>query len=150
MVIKNILLKLILPVIFPSWRFFSSIGASPRIQFAFLQNKIDEPTIWQEFRPLPASITFTEALSRLFWNREWNETLYMNTCAERLFDEYSLMREQEIMTRILATVHAGKIKPEPNSNFMLFRISAICRENHAVTQSVVFISQPVELSGSKL
>ena len=141
------MLTLILPVIFPSWRFFSSIGASPRIQLAFLQHETDEPHTWSEFRPRPARVTFREGLWRLLWNPDWNETLYINTCAEHLCDEYSLVREQEILRRILAAVIVGKITPELDAKFLLFRISTITRENNAVTQSVVFTSTPVAFVG---
>jgi len=144
------MLKLILPVIFPSWRFFSSIGPSPRIQFAFLQNETDEPQVWQEFRPKPARVSFLQGLHRLLHNPQWNETLYMNSCAERLFEGYSAMREQEIMRRILAAISSGEIAVKPNDMFLLFRISAVIREGNEITQPVVFISKPVVLKGGAL
>ncbi len=136
---------IILPIFFPSWRFFSSIGASPRIQFAFLKSETAEPRAWQEFRPRPARVSFTEGLRRLLWNPQWNELLYMNTCAEHLFEGYSLRYEQEIMCRILSAAHAGEVASEPNTHFLLFRVCAVIRENKVVTQSVVFVSQPAAL-----
>ncbi|MES2676417.1 MAG: hypothetical protein V4660_19420 [Pseudomonadota bacterium] len=137
------MIKLILPIVFPSWRFFSGIGASPRIEFAFLHSEISEPKVWQEFRPRPARLSFAQGLRRLLWNPEWNEFLYMNTCAEHICDEHSVMREQEIMRRILLAASAGEIKSEPDAHFLLFRISTVVREDKVVKRSVVFVSKPV-------
>lgn len=58
-------LKLLLPIIFSSWQFFSSRGPSPRIHYAFLQNENDEPQEWREFRPRPARVSFKDGLCRL-------------------------------------------------------------------------------------
>lgn len=141
------MLKLLLPVIFPSWRFFSSIGPSPRVQFTFLEKETDEPSVWQEFRPKPARVSFLQGLHRLLHNPQWNETLYINTCAERLFEEYSAMREQEIMRRILASVNCGEITAKSNDMFLQFRISVIVREGNEITDSVIFASKPALLKG---
>jgi hypothetical protein len=141
------MLKLILPVIFPSWRFFSSIGPSPRIHYAFLQNENDEPQEWREFRPHPLKVSFWEGICRLFHNPHWNETLYINTCAERLFEGYSEMREQEIMKRILAAVSAKTIIGDSQSNYLTYKISAVIREDQVITQPVTFVAKPVQLKG---
>ncbi len=137
------MLKLLLPVIFPSWRFFSSIGPSPRIQFAFLQNEGDEPAHWQAFRPLPARVSLKQGLRRLLWNPVWNETLYMHSCAERLFDTYTEMREQEIMRRLLAAVRTGEITLPPDAKYLVYRICAVIREVQELTEPVMFMAKPV-------
>ena len=137
------IIKLLLPVIFPSWRFFSSIGPSPRIHIAFLQEENDEPNVWQEFRARPAKVRFKNGLWRLLHNPEWNETLYINTCAERLFEGYSEMRETEIMRRILAAIHSGEIKVDAAKSFVTYRISAVMREGQVLTQPVTFVATPV-------
>lgn len=142
------MLKLILPVIFPSWRFFSSIGPSPRIQLAFLQHEKDQPQQWQDFRPQPARITLTQGLLRLFFNPQWNETLYINTCAEHLFEAPSLMREQEIMQRLLAMLGKGEVAADSNARYLVFRVNALVRDAHKITQAVVFISRPALLKGT--
>lgn len=141
------MLKLILPVIFPSWRFFSSIGPSPRIHYALLQHENDEPQEWFEFRPRPEKVFFKEGLCRLFHNPRWNETLYLNTCAESLFEGYSEMREQEIMTRILAAVSAKHIAVADDSKYLVYKISAVIREAQVITQPVTFVAKPVLLKG---
>ena len=144
------MLKLLLPVIFPSWRFFSSIGPSPRIHFAFLTNENDEPDVWQEFRPRPAKISLKSGLWRLLHNPEWNETLYINTCAERLFEGYSEMREREIMRRILEAICNGEIKAEAAKPYVTYRISAVMREGQVTRQLVTFVATPVLLVDSVL
>ena len=142
------MIKLFLPVLFPSWRFFSSIGPSPRIEFALSQNENDEPVNWQEFRPKPAKISFVKGLLLLFHNPGWNETLYINTCAERLFEGYSEMREQEIMRRILASISVGEIIADSNFRYVTYRISAVMREGQVISQPVTFISKPVLLKSA--
>ena len=65
----------------------------------------------------------------------------MNTCAERLFEGYSVMREQEIMQRMLAAIERGEIKSEPDCPYLTFRISAVVREGQDVHQQVI-LPQP--------
>lgn len=142
------MLKLILPTIFPSWRFFSSIGPSPRIQLAFLQHENDEPQAWQDFRPQPARLTLRQGLLRLLWNPQWNEALYINTCAEHLFADYSPMREGEIMQRLLAMLARGDISADQPMPYLVFRISAVVRQQQTISQTVTFISLPAATAGA--
>jgi hypothetical protein len=139
--IRN-MLALILPVLFPSWRFFSRIDASPRIEYAFLQNEYCEPLQWHALRPLPARLTFFTGLSRLLWNPQWNETLYMNSCAEHLFAGAAPIREQDIMHRLLAAMTTGEIAIEPDAQFLVFCIRAVIRDGNIITQPIVFIAKP--------
>jgi len=141
------MLKLLLPILFPSWRFFSSIGPSPRVHIAFSNNENDEPVNWREFRSIPKNVSFKEGAFRLFHNPCWNETLYINTCAERLFEDYSEMREQEIMRLILSAIKSGEISPDANSTYLRFKISAVVRVEKVVTQPVTFISKAVNFRG---
>lgn len=140
------MLKLLLPVIFPSWRFFSSIGPSPRIHYAFLRNESDEIKTWQEFRPRPVRLSVVSGLYRLLHNPQWNEMLYINTCAEHLFEGYCEMREQEIMRRILAAIKCGEIKGEEAKPYVTYRISAVIREGQVISQPTTFIAAPVLIS----
>ena len=137
------MLKLLLPILFPSWRFFSSIGPSPRVHIAFSNNENDEPASWRELRSIPQNVSLEEGIFRLFHNPRWNETLYINTCAEHLFEAYSEMREREIMRPILAAIKAGEIIPDDNSVYVKFRISAVIREGQVITQPITFVSKAV-------
>lgn len=141
------MLKLFLPVLFPSWRFFSSIGPSPRIHYALLQAEHDEPHQWLEFRPKPIHIPLKKKLWLLLHNPQWNEQLYINTCAEKLFEGYSEIREQEIMRRILAAISAQEIFVSPDDKYVVYRVSAVMREGQEVKQQVTFVSIPVQFKG---
>jgi hypothetical protein len=142
-------IKLFIPVLFPSWRFFSGIGASPRIQYAFLQSEQGEPETWNNFRVIPPQVGFKNAFVRLFFNPVWNETLYINTCAEHLFEEYSAMREQEIMRRLLAAIERGEVVATPKARYLVYRIVALIREGEVITSPVAFISRPALLATAK-
>ena len=137
--------KLLLPIIFPSWRFFSSVGPSPRIEVGFVADKIFAPQEWLAFRPLPQKINFTLGLQRLLHNSQWNEQLYINTCAEHLFDEYSEFREREIALRLVAAVLKGEIAVKSEFEFLVFRIRALAADAGQVSDDVVFVSQPFSL-----
>lgn len=142
------MIKIILPALFPSWRFFSAIGPSPRIYYALLQNESDEPVQWLEFRPKPKMLSVKEGVLRLFHNPQWNETLYINTCAERLFEGYSDMRVQEIMCRLQAAVASNEILVGERDNYLVYRIGAVMREGSSVHEQITFTSMPALLKGS--
>lgn len=143
----TLMIKIILPALFPSWRFFSSIGPSPRLYYAFIGNEADEPQLWQEFRPRPFNISLRERVWRLLHNPQWNETLYINTCAERLFEGYSEMRVQEIMRRLLVAVSRAEISVGANDKYLVYRIGAIMREGGSVHEQITFTSTPVLVKG---
>ena len=66
-------LKLLLPALVPSWRFFDTIAPSPRIEYALLRNAEEPPSSddWREFRPRPARQSAIRMLGRLLWNPVW-------------------------------------------------------------------------------
>jgi hypothetical protein len=138
----SIMIKLLLPILFPSWRFFSSIGPSPRIEVGFVVDKNSEPQEWLPFRPLPKRINFTLALQQLFHNPLWNERLYINTCAEHLFESYSEFHEREIGQRLVAAVLNKEIVVDGECQYLVFRIRALESEAGQVSGEVVFISKP--------
>ena len=90
------LIKLLLPALIPSWRFFDSVGPSPRLEYAFPQR----PDDWREFRPRPAVLTLPGMMRRLFWNPERNESLYLTSCAERLLETPTAHSVGEIEARL--------------------------------------------------
>jgi hypothetical protein len=135
------MIKLLLPIFFPSWRFFSSIGPSPRFDFGFIRFTDEQPETWQEFSVLPDKITHKEGIARLFHNPEWNERLYINTCAENLVDQYSEFREQEIARRILWILNRQNRLPEAYPYFC-YRIRVITNEGNLVKDEVVFSAKP--------
>jgi hypothetical protein len=139
------MLKLLLPILFPSWRFFSSIGPSPRIEVGFAADKNSTPQEWLQFRPLPKRINFTLGLQQLFHNPSWNERLYINTCAEHLFESYSEFREREIGQRLVAAALRKEIVVDGEFHYLVFRIRALEFEAGQVRDDVVFVSRPFAL-----
>lgn len=146
------MIKLLLPVLFPSWRFFSSIGASPRVEFGFIAEINAQPTEWILFRPLPVRVGFWAGVGRLFHNPQWNEHLYVNTCAEHLFDSYSTFREQEIGRCLLKAIAVGEYVVPQNARFMIYRIRAVVRDEvnpNVIRNEVAFVAQPLALTAQE-
>lgn len=139
------MLKLLLPILFPSWRFFSSIGPSPSIEVGFAVDKNSEPEEWLPFRPLPEKDNFPRVLQQLFHNPLWNERLYINTCAEHLFENYSEFREREIGRRLVAAALNEEIVVNDKFQYLVFRIRALEFEAGQVRDDVVFVSKPFAL-----
>jgi len=135
----------LLPILFPSWRFFSSIGPSPRIEVGFAADDHSEPQEWLPFRPLPKKINFTLGIQQLFHNPLWNERLYINICAEHLFEGYSEFREREIGERLVTAALNTEIVVDDECQYLVFRIRALEFEAGQVRDDVVFVSKPFAL-----
>jgi hypothetical protein len=84
-------LKLLLPALLPSWRFFDSVGPSPRIEYL-----LDR----REFRPPPLMLPVWRMLARLVWNPQRNESLFLTSCAERLMENPTAHSANEISARV--------------------------------------------------
>ena len=128
-------LRLLAPVLLPSWRFFDRITASPRIEVQRLDAGGDAVGDWREFRPRPQSLPFGVYLRRLVWNPRWNEALFLTSCAERLLyspSDYSIL---EISTRIAEGLPADAALP-----FFRFRLVLVSRAGEALQREVAYIS----------
>ncbi|WP_341863517.1 hypothetical protein [Gymnodinialimonas sp. 57CJ19] len=104
------LLRLFLPVVFPSWRFFAEIGASPRIHF----RTGDGP--WRDAMERPCALSIAQRLRRLFWNPGWNEALFLSALAERLL----VAPEPWLMPEIEARLMRCHGLPHPPEIRLLF------------------------------
>lgn len=93
-------LKLLLPALVPSWRFFDAVAPSPRIEIALLETEQSVATQWQVFRPRPAHLSLGSMIKRLFWNPEGNESLFLISCAERLMEHPTDHSVAEIHKRL--------------------------------------------------
>lgn len=129
-------LKLLLPVLIPSWRFFDGIAPSPRIEYARLGGENETPQAWQEFRPRPDYLSIAQMLKRMIWNPRWNETLFVVSCAERLIDFPTPHSAQEIFTRL-----GREIEPTPDKPYLQFRLVFVHRENDALVKNVMYLSE---------
>lgn len=138
-------LKLLLPALIPSWRFFDVIAPSPRIQYALLNAKDEEPSEWREFRPRPERVSFLQMLMRMLWNPLWNESLFMVSCAERLLEQPTLHSEDEILKRIEAQLKGDKAH-DVNGVHLQFRLLVVRREGSQILQEPVFQSRILEIS----
>lgn len=145
------MLRALLPVLVPSWRFFDRIGASPRIEIALLSAVAAEPEDWLEFRSRPHHLSLIRILRSLWWNPEQNEALYLLSCCEKLIEQQSALAEREIERRIAAAL--GKIprniagpNVEPEYPFFMFRLIVIERVGTELSRSEVFRSTATRIA----
>lgn len=140
------MLNLLLPILFPSWRFFRNVGSSPRIEIGFVAIHDAIPQAWLPFRVLPKKIDFMVGVQRLFHNPMWNEALYINTCAEHLFEEHSDFWELEIGARLVNAISNKEISADDSALYLVFRIRALELEAGQLRDEVVFVSKPFALA----
>jgi len=140
------MLRLLLPALIPSWRFFDYIAPSPRIEFALVARPDDPVADWQEFRPHPAHVSSVSMLRSLLWHPRWNESLYMVSCAEKIIDEPSAMRENELVRRIANAIQRGEVTNSlTQPAFLRMRIVVLQRKAGQITSQVMFVSAPRRL-----
>ncbi|MBL4907051.1 MAG: hypothetical protein JKX94_06325 [Sneathiella sp.] len=132
-------LKLLLPALIPSWRFFDTIAPSPRIEFTLLETAQETPVSWQEFRPLPSQLPVSSMLKRMFWNPRWNESLFLVSCAERLMANPTEHSSQEILNRIAIELKQGS-RNAMATPYLQFRLVFLSREGTEIHQDITFIS----------
>ena len=128
-------LKLLLPVLIPSWRFFDGVAPSPRIEYALLGAVDETAKGWQEFRPRPEHVSLALMLRRMIWNPSWNETLFLVSCSERLVEHPAAHSVEEIFTRL-----SRELMPSPDKAHLQFRLVFVSREGEEIIRNVAFIS----------
>ncbi|WP_299615307.1 hypothetical protein [Pelagibius sp.] len=128
-------LRLLAPVLLPSWRFFDRIAASPRIEVQRLGANGEAVGDWWASRPRPQSLPLGVYLRRLVWNPRWNEALFLTSCAERLLDSPSDHSVREISTRIAEDLPADAALP-----FFRFRLVLVSRVGEALQRKVAYVS----------
>ncbi|MBL4791277.1 MAG: hypothetical protein JKY60_20275 [Kordiimonadaceae bacterium] len=133
-------LKLVLPALIPSWRFFDTIAPSPRIEFSLIKNKKTPVRNWKIFRPRPVTISFFNMMTRMVWNPRWNDNLFLVSCAERLMQKPTEHSYQEILNRIQAD-----IKESDGFSFVQFRLIFTHREEEILKESETFLSDIHEI-----
>lgn len=119
----------------PSWRFFDEIAPSPRIEYRQLQGKDEKIDNWQNLSIRPEKISPYQTIFSLFHNPQWNNYLYINSCAENLMQEPSVEKEQELAKATLATIK------NTNINYFQFRLLFICREGQELKTYTGYISK---------
>lgn len=139
------IVKLLLPALFPSWRFFDVIGPSPRVELCLLDHADDAPEGWRECRPRPARLGFRDMLKAFFWNARWNETLYLGNCAERFIQGQEEHCSREIRRRLRADLLAGT-PSLPAESFFRYRLVFVSPFEGALRRDVAFVSPPHPVS----
>ncbi|MBM86699.1 MAG: hypothetical protein CMM47_11850 [Rhodospirillaceae bacterium] len=133
------LIKLLLPALFPSWRFFDVIAPSPRVEHVLIDDPKDEGENWQESRPTPQYIVPLDCFKAFFWNAGWNETLYMSTCAERLVQNPMELNRREIRRRIRAGL-LRKNGDHATPRYFRFRLIFVSRQGGMLRRDIAFVS----------
>jgi hypothetical protein len=133
------MLKLLLPALIPSWRFFDWIAPSPRIEFRLPSGTHEEPLSWRAFRPRPVRLRPHMMLRRLVWNPRWNESLFLVSCAERLMQNPNEHSLDQIRRRIEADIRKEAAVSAPAMG-MQFRLVFISRSGVELVETETFVS----------
>lgn len=104
--------QLLLPVLFPSWRFFREVAESPRIELRGPDGR------WVDLNARPTRLPPGAYLRRLFWNPRWNEYLFLMSLSDRLAADPSPELLAILRRRIEAWPDAG-----PGVTFRLIFVS---------------------------
>lgn len=137
-------LRLLLPAIIPSWRFFDAVTASPRLDYALLTTPDEAVMLWREFRPRPATLGLATMLRRLFWNAQWNENLYLVSLSERLMSATTAQTEdhsqRELLLRVARHLLLHRVCDE--RAYLQLRLRFVRRPGPAdvVEEQVVYLS----------
>lgn len=138
------MLTLWLPALIPSWRFFDRIGPAPSIEYSLAAGDDD----WRDVRPRPARVSPVAMVGRLLWNRRWNERLYLISCAERLLDDPTIERVDELCSRVAEIVRAEHGAPGDAAAVSIrIRIVEATRQDGRIVRRVVFVSDARPLAG---
>lgn len=136
-------MKLLLPALIPSWRFFDVIAPSPRIEFSLLKSEEETPTKWQEFRPRPVLLPVSTMIKRIIWNPHWNESLFLISCAERLIENSAEHSHSEILHHMRSS-----LGPEPTKSCFRFRVTLISRNKTELQKEIVYTSAAYKLKST--
>lgn len=132
-------IKLLLPALIPSWRFFDAVAPSPRIEFALLKTQQDVPDNWQESHPRPAHLSITCMLKRMFYNPRWNETLYLVRSAELYTKNPTEHSSREILTLIKAELECSSFDSAATP-YLQFRLVFVHRDGAQLQKNITYIS----------
>ncbi len=140
-------LSYILPVIFPSWRFFKTIEPSPRVQWTLFSADDTAPEVWREFQPRPLTVAPVAMALRLFWNPDRNEELFVVSCAERIQQQPTDHSIAEIRRRIQHSIEAMHV--DTTDSLFQFRLVFVRRERTSLVEDVVFLSARFPASATR-
>ncbi|HEY6529905.1 MAG TPA: hypothetical protein VIZ65_14545 [Cellvibrionaceae bacterium] len=129
------MLRLILPIFFPSWRFFNSIGPSPRLMV-----QIDAGA-WEEFCAKPVKLNMLKRLGQLFYNPCGNQILFVQSCAARLFDEQGSDTVEIIFLAIAQAIALGQLQAPNEGSSLCWRVEELNWQTQGkITASIIYTS----------
>ncbi len=135
-------LQLLMPVLFPSWRFFPEVGPSPRIEYMLLSRADDKQSAWAQFCPHPESLSFFQSAKGLLWNPERNRALFLVTCSEQFLANDS----KPALEHLVALVRAGLMNENAvEHDYFQFRLMVIFREGDELEREEVYRSSVMPL-----
>lgn len=145
-------LRLLLPAIVPSWRFFDVVTASPRLDYAVLGSPGARVEQWLEFRPRPAILSLASMMRRLLWNPQWNESLFLVSLAERLMqaatEEAAAHSERELLLRVARHLDRhGTCDPAAHLQIRLRLIGRTAGPDEQIGSEIVYLSSPRRIAG---
>lgn len=131
--------KLLLPALIPSWRFFDTIAPSPRIEYVLLKSPEDYVgEHWQAFWPRPKRVSIGRMMVRMIWNPHWNETLFVVSLSERLIENPTEHSRKEISRRIRDMCR--DLEGVEATPYFQFRLVLLSRDGGQLRESVAYIS----------
>ncbi|WP_068092080.1 hypothetical protein [Novosphingobium rosa] len=140
-------LRLLLPAIVPSWRFFDAVSASPRLDYALLPGENAMAQQWHAFRPRPAVLPVGTMLRRLFWNPDWNESLFLVSLSERLMHAASpeavAHSQRELLLRVAR--HLDRDGLAYRGDCLQIRLRLVTREERE--GEIIYLSAPCPING---
>jgi len=143
------ILKLLVPALIPSWKFFDIITESPRVEFFVMGADGKANLDWQEFRPRPQHLSISQMIKRLFWNAHWNESMFIIGCAERLLVSPTKHSEDEILKRIISDLEQpDSIVDWQTSSHLQFRVITIAPQGSELKSEIQYYSRIEKLSES--
>ena len=135
------MLRLLLPALIPSWRFFDRVGPSLRLDFAWVANEEGVAADWIAFHPEVASVPLHRVIPRLWWDPRGNESRYLMSCCERLLETGSAHAEREIRTAIAGSGSASSGGLPPGRDWLVFRVRRLERDGEELVESIAFQSK---------
>ncbi len=132
----------LLPALMPSWRFFDSVGPSPRLDYAWVDDDGDAVT-WHAFRPRPARLPFTRMLARLVWNPRGNETLFVTRVAERLLEGDDGFPLRELPWRLALACRRGELGVGTR---LRYRVRVVARHEGRLVDEIAYVSPPFDVT----
>ena len=127
---------LLLPALFPSWRFFKQVGPSPRVEYRVLLD--GQGSEWRESHPIPEHVGLGRMARRMIWNPARNTQLYMVSLSERLVS--GLVEHSAAELNRLIAEKIGEQEGE-----LQFRLMFMAPEDDQIVGTVVYESEPVAL-----